>query len=381
MLYKSLLISLLFFLASGLSYGQVDAGIDQEIICGDTVMIGTTGIGDGCYRWSPEEGLDDPESPTPLANPTETTTYTLEYIGPKFSSKSSDQVKVTVNDIKSFTAIPKKCCWKKGERITIDQFEIVTNPPNANTDHFTISPSIAPGLYSEILDRGLATGQQEIVISSNCSNGSNGSQGHVTTNITIVDEGYEISTTILPEVQLRDFLNKKLSLLKPCTPNISASGGLYSAFSYQCCSDGEECIKQIEKTTGALNLNAGVECQIPIPVFPFIQTVIGGATTMNISFNAFSKDCLGKRKECTNIQISGEYTGGVQIGALNDAVAAVALVVIPTVSFPEWEYCLPEKKVTPNGQGCWKIDVQGRVTFLSFFSSKVNIPLVPKRTF
>jgi hypothetical protein len=58
----------------------VNAGDDEFICYGSEVQL--NGSADGGseiyqYAWTPVDGLDDPNSPDPIANPTVTTEYTL----------------------------------------------------------------------------------------------------------------------------------------------------------------------------------------------------------------------------------------------------------------------------------------------------------------
>ncbi|MEJ5286290.1 MAG: hypothetical protein CH6_2503 [Candidatus Kapaibacterium sp.] len=64
---------------------QACSGEDKEICAGDTVILGDVtnhsaiqGFKPYKFRWFPEEGLDSPFSPNPLAFPQRTTTYYLE---------------------------------------------------------------------------------------------------------------------------------------------------------------------------------------------------------------------------------------------------------------------------------------------------------------
>ncbi len=59
----------------------VDAGDVQNVNIGQNVMIGPNNIDkDGQYHWTPELGLDNANMPNPLANPSDTTLYTLTYM-------------------------------------------------------------------------------------------------------------------------------------------------------------------------------------------------------------------------------------------------------------------------------------------------------------
>ncbi len=52
---------------------------------------------DYCYNWSPAAGLSSTTDKQPMAHPDKTTIYTLTAVGPNFSNKVVDQVKVTVS--------------------------------------------------------------------------------------------------------------------------------------------------------------------------------------------------------------------------------------------------------------------------------------------
>ena len=53
----------------------VEAGADQEICAGESVVIGTSGMLN--YSWTPQTGLDNPNSAQPNASPLESTAYVL----------------------------------------------------------------------------------------------------------------------------------------------------------------------------------------------------------------------------------------------------------------------------------------------------------------
>ena len=77
-----------------------DAGQVAHIICpGGGVALGTTdSTAFGyTYQWSPIEGLDNPTSPTPIASPTQTTSYTL-YVS-KNNSFGCEAIDVTTVNV------------------------------------------------------------------------------------------------------------------------------------------------------------------------------------------------------------------------------------------------------------------------------------------
>lgn len=74
------------------------AGPDTTICQGAGAMLGLSSAPDDyCYNWSPAEGLSSTSVKRPTANPSKTTEYTLVAIGPDFSNKVVDKVKVSVN--------------------------------------------------------------------------------------------------------------------------------------------------------------------------------------------------------------------------------------------------------------------------------------------
>jgi len=53
-------------------------GDDKTMAPGESVFIGGMPVAGQTYQWSPETGLDNPTVASPLASPTQTTTYTLK---------------------------------------------------------------------------------------------------------------------------------------------------------------------------------------------------------------------------------------------------------------------------------------------------------------
>lgn len=74
---------------------EAEAGSDQSICAGQTVMLGGNSTGD-LFSWSPADGLDDPFSPNPMAAPTQTTTYTLTVTDLTGACSATDAVTVQV---------------------------------------------------------------------------------------------------------------------------------------------------------------------------------------------------------------------------------------------------------------------------------------------
>lgn len=66
-------------LQKSLSTFPTDFRISPPVsICqGNSTLLEAAGLGGGTFRWQPESGLSDPQSPTPLASPAVTTLYTV----------------------------------------------------------------------------------------------------------------------------------------------------------------------------------------------------------------------------------------------------------------------------------------------------------------
>ncbi len=93
-----LLILSLFLAVLPLRAQFYSAGPDKTICSGTGAYLGTNvTIPSGwCIHWTPEAGLDDPTSARPLANPKQTTVYTVTVLTESWHQISTDDVKVTV---------------------------------------------------------------------------------------------------------------------------------------------------------------------------------------------------------------------------------------------------------------------------------------------
>jgi len=77
---------------------SIDAGMDQTICNGDSVILNTEAQGSVTYSWSPATGLDNPSAANPVASPTTTTTYTVT-VDDGAGCTVTDQVIVTVDPL------------------------------------------------------------------------------------------------------------------------------------------------------------------------------------------------------------------------------------------------------------------------------------------
>jgi gliding motility-associated-like protein len=78
---------------------NVDLGTDVSICDGESVQLNSpNSLGSGSYSWSPTTGLSNPTAPSPTANVTSNTTYSLTYTSNNGCS-ASDDILVTVNPL------------------------------------------------------------------------------------------------------------------------------------------------------------------------------------------------------------------------------------------------------------------------------------------
>lgn len=73
---------------------SVNAGQDKTIVAGQSITL--DGSGADTYSWNPTNTLDNPSVATPLANPTETTTYTVT--GTRDGCTSTDEVTIFIDE-------------------------------------------------------------------------------------------------------------------------------------------------------------------------------------------------------------------------------------------------------------------------------------------
>ena len=99
------------------------AGEDRGICAGRSVRLGSGAEGrpELIYQWMPETGLDGPFSPSPIASPTETTTYTLRISDPATGCERFDTVTVAVlESVPVLSRIRRDYHAETGEDLPID---------------------------------------------------------------------------------------------------------------------------------------------------------------------------------------------------------------------------------------------------------------------
>jgi gliding motility-associated-like protein len=120
---------------------------DVTICAGEFTQL--TASGGPSYKWTPSKGLDNDTIPNPVANPTQTTTYTVN-VSNGGCSDSSKSVTVTVNQNPVADAGSNKAIFKgqsiklngamKGDNIT----SVFWSPPNFLDDPTSLTPIASP---------------------------------------------------------------------------------------------------------------------------------------------------------------------------------------------------------------------------------------------
>ena len=83
---------------------QANAGPDVEICMNDSKQIGAGHVEGQFYQWTPSTGLSDASVSNPVANPSQTTTYTVVITDTTGCDAITDNVTVTVHDLPSANA-------------------------------------------------------------------------------------------------------------------------------------------------------------------------------------------------------------------------------------------------------------------------------------
>ncbi|MBX2927700.1 MAG: hypothetical protein KF852_07700 [Saprospiraceae bacterium] len=133
------------------------AGPDVEICRGESVVIGCPDEVQPpagsfyCYKWAPEEGLDDPSLPQPTASPQQTTTYTLYVTDNQGNVVATDGVLVRVRPLPEveISADPSPPIIVNGVPVTLTastgpgdylwELEGVGSVPNGDMNVLTVS--------------------------------------------------------------------------------------------------------------------------------------------------------------------------------------------------------------------------------------------------
>jgi gliding motility-associated-like protein len=109
---------------------QFALGLDEDyqICAGESVQLGVTSDGDGDFLWEPSDYLDDPTSPTPIATPEQTTTYTVSFTN-LCGETLTEETTIEVTDLE--VSLPETFNACEGDILSIQV--------NGNADDYTWS--------------------------------------------------------------------------------------------------------------------------------------------------------------------------------------------------------------------------------------------------
>lgn len=155
-----------------------DAGNDVSICAGGSIQLNANATGATSYSWTPTTGLNDNNVPSPIANPTTTTTYIVSATN-ALGCTDYDTVVVNVNPLPSNTITangPTSFCAGDSVILTAANLGSYTWSPNNDTTQSIMVDS--SGTYSvTIIDSNTCTntGSQVITVNTlpNVSAGSN----------------------------------------------------------------------------------------------------------------------------------------------------------------------------------------------------------------
>jgi hypothetical protein len=352
------------------------AGPDRSICAGSSTPIGTTAASGACYAWSSEPPGFTSELSNPVVSPTVTTTYTVRVVGPNFSYTAIDQVVVSIyNHVDDIDVTSKICCWKVGDAITADQFEINTVPAGAETQikTVTITPNIAPPVpFGANTDIDI---QFDILFECN------GEQQlkTKTISITIVNESFEVSYS--NSVELENFksiekilknLMKPFKFLSTCDPGVSFNLEGSTTVFQLCCTPEQGCLVLGNELAGTASASASITCDFPLPPFPVVNIVVEAEVGLNGTISIRTQ-CV-ESKFCIELQGYGSLGGGLSVG--NSNVIRAALVLIGTLNLPPITFCTPPNEFKVPGDFCVDLDVEGSITMYSFYEQKVTFSLI-----
>lgn len=380
---------------------QAQQSIEVELTCGDSngKEIGLSeGLGNFCYKWSPEEGLEDPHSFRTIAKPTKNTTYTLTATSEDFFQKEEVlTVDVKISIIKSIRITPLQCCWKTGDSITIDQFDIQTVPAGVILDdnHLKIDITEVP-----VPILSFPTDNIDVIFTYQCE-GEAPIEDIIT--IKVVNEDFEISLNVIGgslgkfkkiaktlENPTADLLIpdkiKKITSKLPCELGNSISGGLDFTGGVACCIESSTCPDYSLKVEGSIGFGIGGKCEFPAPYIPVLRIELGSQIGGSLKFAAESK-CKGNL--CGNLEPSINFSGAIKTPKEYEDIINASGALLPTVTLPQISYCLRDG-FTYEGPVCVKMDFSAKLEFASGYSlfsrgldqdGGITINLIPKQCY
>jgi hypothetical protein len=355
------------------------AGPNKTIMKDSSVVIGSNAsCNNCCYKWSPATGLSSTTVKNPTANPQTTTTYTLKVTGDNFNINDISQMTVTVKDgLNGITAVPKQCCWKKGDGISTDQFTITTDPPGLENT-VTLSPTSVPtNIFSTSI------GSLPVVFSGR---GPNNTTITTTVNISAVDEDAQSQAQaglgqFKPD-EIIKYVDDIINNVKmgPCGPTGGPSANVSFATGKLCCPKAG-CIKDMYAYNGTYNYDIGYQCDFPFYGVPYIASLnfrIAASIGAALSLGNIKTTCDGV-DVCYNLGVQASLSGGISGTVLGGKIIDASLMLVATLALDPIEYCMPSGATKCLGNVCVKADIVGTVTTLSFITKQVSVNLISQR--
>jgi hypothetical protein len=353
--YKSveiiILLLTLYLVPHNIIYSQGNAidyaGPDRSICLGSNTQIGSEEVDGACYSWTSNPPGFTSLLSNPQVSPTLTTTYTIHVVGPNFSYSAEDQVTVTViNNLNNLTDLEitlKKCCWKVGEPINADQFNITTNPSglDENRKQVSIVPNIAPSIFPlQVNDHNIT-----ITVVYECD----GHQKTImkTISIKIVDENNKVSVAIGNQfeyykhaIKLSNFAKTILSVFNKIpvpTVQVEANATILGqgTESFICCPYDQYCSQLIVDFTGEIRGEATVTCDWPI--VPGLYFRLFGRARGEIGLT--TQTSCSADQLCPFIQVT--FSAGAGLAAGLPHFAEVSGLFIASIQLPNIKYCIP----------------------------------------
>ncbi|HRY31689.1 MAG TPA: hypothetical protein P5531_01850 [Bacteroidales bacterium] len=349
------------------------------------VQIGSKGIEGYCYYWEPSTGLNNWFISNPTASPSVTTTYTLYVSGENFSYSAVDQVTVTVGTVDDFSITPKFCCYKTGETLIPEMFDITTTPPGL--DHLVsffppvIMPQNQQMYYTSThgVSIGCASGPNYQVSLPAVDESITEELGvQLPANLTTLQEKFidNISDAINKFYKFRD--NPIIPLI--CAPDLTVTNNFSVARSKKCCDLDNNCAISNYLLSFSPKICGEFACDFPFFGIPYIASAnvsLSAGICGGVSAN-YETGC-SEKKLCFSISPEVTVGGGISGTVLNGSVLKASLQVVATSSVPDLQVCFGTDD-PPKGSGnyCVKLDVVGEVKLISFVTKKVSRELIPQ---
>jgi|GEM_PF-3389984 len=359
------------------------AGPDKFICSGASAQIGIERIPRACYSWTSDPPGFTSDSACTIVTPTVTTKYILNVVGLNFSFTAIDTITVTiVSAITGTEVIPVRCCWKVGEPILREQFDIITEPVGLDSQiqSVEITPDYVTGVFLQARQEMSVT----VSVTLECDN----IQTIFTRTVQIIVVNEDVGLSVSAELwgckgnepcnfsKVTDLLKDISKIFKKVVPVINIESTLAISGSTKisdlCCVEDGGCIIQSYEVAGNVNAAVTIQGFFPIPpISPVYGTLIGsigGDLTLS-----FTTECT-QNKLCFAYTPSASIGGGVAIG--NAEILGASLIVNVEVGFPIISFCVPSGEPEITGAFCASLKVVGEVTFISFIKESVNYTLL-----